>query len=481
LASIRRSLLLSFIERYSVLAITLVSTMVLARLLTPGETGLYSVGAALINIAQTFRDFGVATYVLQEEDLTRRRLATALGVALALAAVTAGGFVAAAPLIAGAFHEPRLQTVVLVMSVNFIGVAFASIGGARLRRDMNFPAILRISVAATLVHAIASVTLAAWGWGAVGMAWASTLSVAATVAGTALCYPRDTFLPPSLGEWRRVLGFGVFACGAQLLNTIGERAADLIVGRVLGFEMAGLYSRGAGLITLFQQAVMDAAGTVAISAFAQISRAGQDLRRPFLQFLGYTTAVAWPCLAMMAVLALPIIRLAFGAQWLPAVPAARILCLGAAFLVLARGAMLLFNATGTVRQMFRVQCMAVPLAVAALLAGARFGIEAAAWGAVAGSLAHTALALAQAARVAGTAWREIAAALAKSAVITLATLAAPLAILHLHGIPEDAPWLPAAAAAVTGGASWLACLFAIRHPLAAEILALLRRSAPVAP
>ena len=79
MASVRASLLFSFADRYGNLVINIISTVALARLLSPVETGLYSIAAGLINIAQSFREFGISTYILQERDLTREKLASATG------------------------------------------------------------------------------------------------------------------------------------------------------------------------------------------------------------------------------------------------------------------------------------------------------------------------------------------------------------------------------------------------------------------
>src|SRR4051812_17104740 len=82
LTSVRRSLLFSFGEKYIGLAMQLGTVMILSRILTPAETGLFSVAAGLVSIAQAVRDFGVGTYILQERDLTRSRLGAALWISV---------------------------------------------------------------------------------------------------------------------------------------------------------------------------------------------------------------------------------------------------------------------------------------------------------------------------------------------------------------------------------------------------------------
>jgi O-antigen/teichoic acid export membrane protein len=470
-SSIRQSLIISFAEKYSALAITIGSTLLLARLLTPEDTGLYSVAAGLINLAQLVRDFGIGNYIVQEEDLTPSRWATAVGISIALATIIGGGFALAAPVIATLFHEPRLCPVILVMSLNFIGVAFATIGFARLRRDMDFTSMLRIGIATTVVHATASVVLASHGYGALGMAWASVLNVATTLVGLSLCGPRGMVVMPALGEWRRLVTFGMFTTAGQVLQGIGERSPDLVIGRILGVGQAGLFSRGNSLITLFEQALIDAITPVTHTGFAQLNRANQDLRQPFLRSLGYTTAVAWPVLGLMSLLAHPIFLVMFGSQWMAAVPTGQVLCLAGAAWVVGRLCGSLLNATGSVRRLFRLQMLSTPFQLAALIIGAMISLKAAAMGVVIGSVLQSSLTLHQANQVVGAHWRAIAATLARSAAVTIATLAVPVMM-----VPADASWLGAVTCGAAGLASWLLWIFMGGHPLRDEIRAILARS-----
>lgn len=475
MASIRVSLALSFAEKHSVLLINIASTVVLARLLTPTETGLYSVGAGIVNIAQTFRDFGAANYVLQEPDLTRQRLASALGISAGLGLVMTILFAGSSGLLAGFFGEPRLQTVILIMSFSFVAAAFASIGFERLRRAMNFNARMRIGIGAAVVHAGTSIVLAALGYGAIGMAWASLMGIVAGLIGTFFYFPQEIFLRPSLKEWRRVMDFGAFAGSGYLLQEIRLRTPDIVVGRMLGFAQAGLYSRGNGLVTLFQQALMNAITPVAMSALAMFARDRQEMRGPFLRYLGNTTVVAWPVLGMMALLALPVIVLFFGHQWLPSVQAARILCAAAAFWVVEELGMALFSAMGTARNIFLVQAIAVPLQLILLVAGASFSIELAASGMMVSTALLAVLTLVYCGRAIGADWRAVGGELAHSIAITAITLAVPLGLLFVRPASVDDLWWPSIAAGLGGIAAWLAALAILRHPFRRELYLLAAR------
>ena len=78
--SVRLALLSSLAGNYISVALQLLSTVIIARLLTPTEIGIYAVAAVLAQLAAQFRDFGMAEYLIQEKDLTNEKIRAAFGV-----------------------------------------------------------------------------------------------------------------------------------------------------------------------------------------------------------------------------------------------------------------------------------------------------------------------------------------------------------------------------------------------------------------
>ena len=118
--SVRKSLALSFASKYSDLVITTVTVLVLARLLTPEEIGIYSVGAAVVAMAHVVRDFGVGNYLIQEKELTQDRIRTAFAVTLIIGWTMAAVLFAASGPVSRLYAEPGLAHVMKVLSLTFM-------------------------------------------------------------------------------------------------------------------------------------------------------------------------------------------------------------------------------------------------------------------------------------------------------------------------------------------------------------------------
>ena len=80
--SVRRSTYFAFGSRYANILINFVAIVVIARLLTPDEIGVFAVSAAFVTLIQVFRDFGIGNYLIQERTLDRAHVRTAMGIGL---------------------------------------------------------------------------------------------------------------------------------------------------------------------------------------------------------------------------------------------------------------------------------------------------------------------------------------------------------------------------------------------------------------
>ena len=79
---IRQSLLLSFFGQYIVLVINFVSTIILARILTPSDIGIFSVAIFFVALSHILRDFGVGQYLIQEKNYPASLIAIEKGLKL---------------------------------------------------------------------------------------------------------------------------------------------------------------------------------------------------------------------------------------------------------------------------------------------------------------------------------------------------------------------------------------------------------------
>ncbi len=246
--------------------------MVIARLLTPSEIGIYSVTMVLLGFIATFRDLGAGQYLVQNKSLTEEKMRATWSVQLGLGLFFAVLVLAAAVPVARFYGEPQMVGIMLILALNFAMTPFQAYPYAWLIREMRFGSIAGVRFSSALTHGVSAIGLAWLGYGPVSLAWANTLStVAGIVAVWFIARPRLPWRPITRGI-RDVISFGSKLTAASLMNTLSSGAPELLLGKLQGMADAGLFSRGQGLVTMFQRLVLDAVNSVALPYFARQSR-----------------------------------------------------------------------------------------------------------------------------------------------------------------------------------------------------------------
>lgn len=308
-------------------------SIVLARMLNPSEVGVFSITAVLVGIAHIFRDFGVSSYLQQEKDLTREKVASAFGVMIATSWTIALFIYTLSPFAADFYDEVGVEKVMKVLAIGFLFIPFGSITNALLTREYRAQEQAYVMVVGTVTYALTATGLAFAGFSYMAMAWANLANIVA--AGLAFLPFRPKIVPwlPSLRGWRNVLHFGGGAVLGNSLNTLNNSIPDLVLGRISGPHDVGIMSRAASTTNLISQVLTPTAHYAALPYLSKIHHGNQSMGDSLTRAIIYITGLMWPALALIYLNANEIILILYGSQWIECAPVVKILCLAAAVTV----------------------------------------------------------------------------------------------------------------------------------------------------
>lgn len=468
---VARNFAFGFAEKYLQAALALASSIILARLLSPSEIGVYSIAAVLTGLAQVFRDLGTGQLLVARRELStveqRALLSISVAMGWSLAVLLAG---LAEPL--GAFYrQPDLAQVLRILALNFVLVPFSSQITAMLRREMHASALLMVSASYCSTQFAATIALAAGGLGPCALAWGS---FAATFAGLLVALarqPAGMAWRPGLQGIRALVRPGGLAVAGNAIDEIGVVAPDLIAGKLLGAEQVALLGKAQSVLSLFNQAVTSAVSPVIFPLFARHAREGGDPLQAYVSAAACMTALSWPFFLFAGLYADPIVALLYGHQWQACVPLIRIMCGAAALYSMFNMGRYLLLATGHIGEQARIDAIAVLGRLSMLLPAGLAGLK---WLAVAiaFSLAlRSWLVLRCLQKLYGLQPANLLRALRKSAMATFAAIAPAMLVLAMAR--NEAPGvLHLLAGAGSGALGWGLAIWLQQHPLAG----LLRRA-----
>lgn len=468
--SVRGAAIWAMAGQYLSFAIQFVTSVAISRLfLSPAEVGLFSIGIAAALLVAILQDFGLSRYISGLPALDADEIARCSSVALLFSLAIAGTIAALAWPMAHIYAEPGLLPILLIIAAGYLLLPLAVVPMALMARAMQFRGHFLVNVGGALVQGTVALALAAAGWSALALAWATLASGAARGLIAQALRPAPPW-PLRFDGLRSVLAFGSRSSALYLTGALGTRSPDLVVGKLLGLGAVGLYSRAVSLADQFRLLIAGAIGGVFFPAFARIRDSGQPLGPAYQRVVAGYTAVLWPGMAGLALAAEPLVRLLYGEHWLGVAPLLSRIALLEIFVVTLPLHIDLPILTGRIEKLMVINLVDTTLSVLLLVAGCRWGIEGAATSRLVYGAAWIALYARFMHQVVGFDWKALLGIYARSGVATLAALT-PLALTYRFGPgPAQIGPLTLAAASGAGVLAWLAMLGLTRHPAFAEIV-----------
>lgn len=268
--SVRQKVALQFVVSNLALIANFVLSIVLARLLTPQEIGIFSMSAVLMAVAHVFRDFGVTAFIKREKELTPDTLRNALGVLLITSWSVAAAMFFSAPYWAHFFHEAQVLLVVQVLALGFVFIPFGAIPMAILSREMAVEKSARITAVTSVVYFGSSVGLALAGFGAMTMAWANLVNI--IVSGAMARWVVDRPLPwlPGFRQLHDIVHFGLGNLLTALLKAADNALPDILLGRWMTPAAVGLFSRANSTVNMVGTALLPTVNFFALPYMAKV-------------------------------------------------------------------------------------------------------------------------------------------------------------------------------------------------------------------
>ncbi|WP_374479927.1 lipopolysaccharide biosynthesis protein [Zoogloea sp.] len=467
--STRKALAFSFLDRYASHAIGMVSSMIIARLLTPGELGVFSVTMVLLAFLSTVRDLGAGEYLVQEKELTTARVravwAVQLGLGLGLALII---LLAAVP-VSAFYGEPKMRDIMFVIALNYAINPFGSLTYAYLIREMRFDSIALIRFSGTMTGTVVSLTLAWQGYGPISLA----LGMFATTLVSALTsiYFRPKSFPwiPGTSEIRRVLSFGGKLTSTSLLNTLSSNAPELLLGKMQNMAAVGFYSRASGLVAIFNRLITDPIITVAMSGFARQRREHGQFTEAFLKANAYICALGWSFCLVLILLAHPITHVLYGTQWDDSVDLARILAIGNMFVAPVTLGAAALTASGQAGRMLMITGITSVTTIVLAVGGAALGVTLLAWSMTLTAAVSAAVWIHMLKAVVGFSWSQLFDALWRSALIALASAIGPLIVVAEFGLAPENSLLAVGLGGTGASIGFIGAAILTGHPLREEL------------
>ncbi|GAB4363786.1 MAG: lipopolysaccharide biosynthesis protein [Kiloniellaceae bacterium] len=316
--TIRSSIAWTFSEQTLQFALQFAVSVIIARLLTPDEIGIFVLAMSAATVLTSLRTFGIGNYLIREPDLDSLKIRSAFGVMLLVSWSLGLALYLSRHAVAGLYGRPEIAPVLTVLAASFAVFPFGAPAFSLLTREMRFRTLHNIGLAAAAGGSAASVALALLGESAMALAWGLLVTTCLHSGLCLLALPGQVRLRPSLVHWRQIVKFGGTLSLASLVATMNTEGIKVLLGIAMSPTGVAQFSRAAQIPNMVRQGIFAPVARVLTPAWSEDVRNGRPLAEGAGKLVALNTILVWPAFLALALIAEPFITLVFGENWRPA-------------------------------------------------------------------------------------------------------------------------------------------------------------------
>lgn len=366
--------LVSIISQGISFVISIVGTIILARLLTPNDFGLVGMVTAITGFVTMLKNAGLSMATIQSKSISNSQVSSLFFINLFLSFTLGSILIIAAPIIAGFYQQPELIQLTIVISLTFIITGLSIQHHALLYRHMNLVALAIVLITSQLISLIISIFLALLGWGYWALAVSSLVS---SIASTMLTYYFCPWLPNRYQKnsgIKKMLEFGGDLTISNLSNYLASNMDNVLIGRYLGADALGIYAKAYQLFLLPIKQIKDPLQNTALPILSALVDQPNRYRNYYQRFMELLASVSIP-IAVCCIIEADFIILTFlGQQWHEAIPLFRVFAILALIYPLAGTQGLVMVSLGKSRRFLWWGIITAILSIMSFSIGLRFGI-----------------------------------------------------------------------------------------------------------
>lgn len=341
----------SILERASTQLVGLCIGIVLARLLTPHDYGIVGMASIFLTLSGIFVDSGFGNALIRKPDKTEDDLSTAFVFNMIVGIVVYSLLFLCAPLIASFFNEPQLMWLIRVIGIMIILNSLCLVQIAILTAKLNIRIQTLINLFSQIPAGIIAILLAYYGAGIYALALQQI--IAGIIKVFALWHFADWKLNIGFSKksFKYLWGFGSKLTGATLIGVFFSESYSLLIGKFIGTNQLGYYSKASHLNSNFNSVGVGVIQKIALPILSQDQNNKVLLAENFREVMRILVLVISPFSVFLFFYSKDIITIIWGIKWIDSAVIFQLLIIGGLFVPISTLSLILLqvvNKTGLI-------------------------------------------------------------------------------------------------------------------------------------
>lgn len=368
-----------FLERCGAQGVTLVVSIVLARLLNPEIYGTVALVTVFTTIMQIFVDSGMGNALIQKKDADDLDFSSVFYFNILMCSVLYLIMFFAAPFIAAFYKIPELTAVVRVLSLILIISGVKNVQQAYVSRHLMFKKFFFSTLGGTIGAAIIGIAMAYLGfgvWALVAQMLFNTTIDTLILWITVKWRPKKMF---SIQRLKSLFSYGWKLLVSALIDTVYNNIRQLIIGKVYTKSDLAYYNNGKKYPEYLVSNINTAIDSVLLPTMSNEQDHPERVKSMTRRAIKTATFIIMPLMVGFAVCSKQLVSLILTDKWLPAVPFMQIFCISFAFYPIHTANLNAIKAMGRSDLFLKLEIIKKSIGVVTIIIAVKFGVMAMAY------------------------------------------------------------------------------------------------------
>ncbi|MGJ7920811.1 lipopolysaccharide biosynthesis protein [Neobacillus sp. LXY-4] len=316
-----------FLERIGAQGVSLIVSIILARLLSPNDYGMVALVTVFTNFAMIFVVYGFGSALIQKKDSDVVDFSTIFYFNIATGIILYFILFFTAPYIEAFYNVDGLSLIVRIMALSVIISSINNVQQSYVSKTMQYRLFFYSTLVGTLVSAIVGIYMAYEGLGV----WALvTQNLLTQLIGVVVLWFTVKWRPKLVFSFKRLkelyhYGWKIMVVG--LFDTVYNELTSLIIGKLYTSEDLAFFNKGQQFPKLIVTNINSSIDLVLFSAMSEVQDEIDRVKRLTQRSIKTSTYIIAPIMMGLAVCADQIIELLLTRKWLSVVPFLQIFCI----------------------------------------------------------------------------------------------------------------------------------------------------------
>jgi O-antigen/teichoic acid export membrane protein len=315
--------------RFSDRIIGLISTLILARLLSPSDFGVVAISMSFYGLVEVFSRMGLETVLVQKKNITTNDYNTAWTLNLLLSLIAAIILVMSSNRIGEFYSSEDIRYIILSISILFVLNGLKNIGTVDFQKFMTFEKEFKLFILPKLLSFFITIPLAF----ALRNFWALVIgSIAWKAFETINSYLMHPHRPKlCLKKWNELINFSKWLVINNLFRFAHFRSPEMIIGKIVSPHAAAIFSLASEISAILTREVVANLNRAIYPAYSKVSGCPNELRNLYVSSIQFIYIIVIPIGTGLALVAEDFVPVFLGHQWINAIVPLIYLSLGGMF------------------------------------------------------------------------------------------------------------------------------------------------------